>query len=445
MRDIILTAVVFVLSIWAVKRSSIGVLVWSWLGYMNPHRLCYGFARHFPFSAIVAAATLISLFVSKEKKTMHWTPVTILLLIWVLWMCLTTAFAVFPDNALTELTRTLKIQFMIFLTLILMNDRKKLEMLVWVIAFSIGFYGIKGGLFAALHGFNDRIWGPEDSFIGGNNEIALALVMIIPLFRYLQMYAKNKYIRYSMAIFILLLCFAVLSSYSRGAWLAGAMMGIFFIANSKQKFKIIIAIVIIAPIVLTSLPAKWFERFDTIETFEEDRSAMGRINSWYFAFNFSKDHPVMGGGYGTFNPQLFYIYAPEPDNFHDAHSIIFEVLAEQGYVGLLIFLSIGVLTFFNIRWIHNHTRGSPELEWCRDLALMISASLIGYVTGGQFVGLAYFDLPYHLIVMVVILREHVKHFKNSEQPQSSQDGDNGPGPVMPNGLSRRNHLGVKIE
>jgi len=443
MRDIILTVIVIALTAWAIKRTSIGVLVWSWLGYMNPHRLCYGFARHFPFSAIVAIATLISLFLSKEKKTWHWTPVTILMLIWVIWMCLTTAFAVYPDNALHELQRTLKIQLMIFLTLMLMNDRKKLELLVWVISFSIGFYGIKGGFFAVIHGFNYRIWGPEDSFIGGNNEIALALVMIIPLFRYLQMYARNKYVRYAMGLFILLLCCAVLSSYSRGAWLSGAAMGIFFIVNSKHRIRIILAVLVIAPIILATLPVKWFERFNSIESYEEDRSAMGRINSWYFAFNFSKDHPIMGGGYGTFNPELFYIYAPEPDVFHDAHSIIFEVLAEQGYVGLLIFLSIGVLTFFSIRWIVVNTRGSPHLEWCRDLALMVFASLIGYVVGGQFVGLAYFDLPYHLIAIVVILREYIKAHRH-DQP-TSPNGDEKPRKHIAAKWPKRNNLGVKIE
>lgn len=148
----------------------------------------------------------------------------------------------------------------------------------------------------------------------------------------------------------------------------------------------------------------------------------------------------MGGGYGTFNRNLFYIYAPEPENFHDAHSIIFEVLAEQGYVGLLIFLSIGILTFFSIRWIYVNTRGSPELNWCRDLALMVSASLIGYVTGGLFVGLAYFDLPYHLIAIVVILRAYVKNYKESPPPVTSVDEA-----AVAHLPVKRNKLGVRIQ
>jgi len=442
MRDLILTVLVFSLAIWALSRTSIGIMLWSWLGYMNPHRLCYSYARDMPFSAVVAGVIFISLFITKERKTFHWTPVTIFLIIWVAWMCLTTAFAIFPDEALKELIRSLKIQLMMFVTLAIMNDRKKLDMLIWVIALSIGFYGLKGGLFAVLTGFSNRIWGPEDSFIAGNNEIALALVMIIPLFRYLQLYAKNKYLRWGMGIGILLLCFAVLASYSRGAWLAGGMMGLFFIINSKQRMRILLALLIVAPIIFSVLPQKWFERFGMIESYQSDASALGRINSWYFAFNFSKDHPVMGGGYGTFNPSLFYSYAPEPENFHDAHSIFFEVLAEQGYVGLLIFITIGVLTFKSIRWIVVNTRGSPELDWCRDLALMIFASMVGYVTGGLFVGLAYFDLPYHLIVIIVILRQFVVKHKNSPA-QPSSEGDNGS--ISKPGLVRRNRFGVRID
>jgi hypothetical protein len=44
----------------------------------------------------------------------------------------------------------------------------------------------------------------------------------------------------------------------------------------------------------------------------------------------------------------------------------------------------------------------PELEWAGDLVRMVQVSLAGYAVGGAFVGLAYFDLPYHLMAVVVI-------------------------------------------
>jgi uncharacterized protein DUF5935 len=69
MRDIAITLVITVFLVYTFKRPHVGVLLWSWLGYMNPHRLCYGFAYSMPFSQITAIVTVISLLFSKEKKT----------------------------------------------------------------------------------------------------------------------------------------------------------------------------------------------------------------------------------------------------------------------------------------------------------------------------------------------------------------------------------------
>jgi hypothetical protein len=45
----------------------------------------------------------------------------------------------------------------------------------------------------------------------------------------------------------------------------------------------------------------------------------------------------------------------------------------------------------------------PELQWARDLAAMCQVGLIGYATGGAFLSLVYFDLPYYLVLIVVVV------------------------------------------
>jgi len=72
------------------------------------------------------------------------------------------------------------------------------------------------------------------------------------------------------------------------------------------------------------MPDAWMQRMGTIKTYEQDGSAMGRINAWHFAFNLALDRPIVGGGFETFQPDLFLKYAPEPENYHDSHSIYFE-------------------------------------------------------------------------------------------------------------------------
>ena len=49
--------------------------------------------------------------------------------------------------------------------------------------------------------------------------------------------------------------------------------------------------------------------------------------------------PLTGGGFGTFSPPVFARYSPDVE-WRAAHSIYFEVLAEQGYPGEFLFLAI---------------------------------------------------------------------------------------------------------
>jgi len=50
MRDLFVTAVIFGLLPFIFKRPWVGILVWAWLSYMNPHRLAWGFALISPLT-----------------------------------------------------------------------------------------------------------------------------------------------------------------------------------------------------------------------------------------------------------------------------------------------------------------------------------------------------------------------------------------------------------
>jgi probable O-glycosylation ligase (exosortase A-associated) len=170
----------------------------------------------------------------------------------------------------------------------------------------------------------------------------------------------------------------------------------------------IAALLLVTPIVLSLMPGTWWDRMGTIQNYEQDASAMGRINAWTYAVNLALDRPLVGGGFQAFNRQLFYKYAPVPEDFHDAHSIYFEVLAEQGFVGFFLFLGLGARAFFTAGGIVRRTRDRPELRWANDLGSMLQVSLVGYAVGGTFLGMAYFDLFYHLCALVVLTHVVVK-------------------------------------
>jgi probable O-glycosylation ligase (exosortase A-associated) len=402
MRDIAVTVVIFGTLPFILWRPHIGVLVWTWLAFMSPHRLTWGFAFDMPFSLIVALVTLVSLLISHEQKKIPWTGETVVLLLFVAWMLVTTVFSIYPHLAWPQFEKVAKIQLMVFVTLMLMQTRHRINLLVWVFTLSLAFYGLKGGIFTLLHGGAYSVRGPAGSFIGGNNEIGLALIMMIPMLRYLQLTATRRLLRHALTILMLLTAVAVIGTLSRGALVGIVAMSLLLWLKSRNKVFTAIVALTAATVVITVMPQKWFDRMATIQTYEKDPSVLGRINAWHMAVNLAKDKPL-GGGFEAFQPAMFAVYAPE-DRVHDAHSIYFEVLGEHGFVGLALFLALGLMAWRSASAIIRRARGDPQTRWAADLAAMVQVSLVGYAVGGAFLGLAYFDLYYTLIAVIVLCK-----------------------------------------
>jgi len=318
-----------------------------------------------------------------------------------LWCTLAMFFALNPVEGWPEWERFIKIQAMVLFMLLLLTNRERIDLAVVVVVLSICFYGVKGGLFTILSGGQHMVLGPPRSFISGNTELGFALVITVPLLWYLRSVATGRWIKLGATAAFGLCLISILGSYSRGAFLALAAMVFFLWLRSRGKFITGLAAAAALIVGLMLMPEQWFDRMASIQNYEEDRSALGRINAWWFAFNLANDHPFVGGGFRAFAPEIFLKYAPEPEHFRDAHSIIFEVLGEQGYVGLLLFLGMGLATFVAAWKIERAVRGREDLSWAASLARMCQVALVGYLVGGAFLGLAYFDLPYTVMAIVV--------------------------------------------
>lgn len=200
---------------------------------------------------------------------------------------------------------------------------------------------------------------------------------------------------------MILTAIAVLGTQSRGAFLGLAAMLLFLAIRGRHKLMLGALAIVMIPIALLIMPPAWFERMESIRDYRQDTSAMGRINSWSFAFNLASDRPLLGGGFDCFTPRWFNIYAPDPTDFHDAHSIYFEVLGEHGFIGLFVFLSLGFLVWRTCSGTISRAEFIPDGEWMSDLARMLQIGLFGYAVSGAFVGLAYFDLYYNFVAIAV--------------------------------------------
>lgn len=402
MRDLLVGLVVFGSLPFILKRPFLGILLMAGLGYMNPHRLCYGFMLTVPVVQIAAIATLIGMLISKEAKRMVWSREIVVLLMFVVWMGITTSQALNSGEAMEQYEKVVKIQILTFMTLLLLTSRQRVHLLVWVIVISIGFYGIKGGIFTILKGGIHRVQGPSNTFIGGNNELALAMVMTIPLMRYLQLQEKNKLVKMALLAGMILTAIAAFGTQSRGALVALTLTGAIFWLKSRNKIVTGVLIAVAALAALSFMPEAWFERMNTMKTYDEDASALGRINAWWLAWNLANDRFV-GGGFELWQWSAFQKYAPNPDDVHDAHSIYFEVLGEHGWLGLILFLTILGFAWRKCSALIRYAKKHPEAVWAKDLATMIQVTMVGYLTAGTFLGLAYFDYIYHLIAIVVVV------------------------------------------
>jgi putative inorganic carbon (HCO3(-)) transporter len=409
-RGLIVMLVVFGAVPWMLYYPFVGLMFWVGLGYLNPHRLAWGFARDLPFVQVAAIVTLMAYVFSKEPKKFPMNGVTAAWLLFTLWVSITTLFALNPEGANAEWFRFIKIQLMTLTMILMINDRRRIEITVWVIAGSIAFYGIKGGLFTLLTGGQHYVLGPQGTFIGENNELAFATIIILPLLWYVWHVAERGWVRKCLLAASVLCVLSVLGSQSRGALLAlVAMLGMLWLKSSGKLVTGTLGLLALG-LALLFMPPEWMERMQSIPNYQDDPSALGRINAWWFSFNLANDHPILGGGLQTFTPELFLLYAPNPTSFHDAHSIFFEVLAEQGYVGLGLFVTMGILTLSMAGRTRRMAREREDLRWASLLAGMLQVGLVGYIVGGFFLGLAYFDLPYSLMALMVathgvVLRE----------------------------------------
>ncbi len=401
MRDLLLAAVILGSLPFCFFRPDIGVIVYAWVGLMNPHRLVYRLSEA-PVGLVVALATIAGTFVQGAARRIPMVGTTVLLLLWLGYATATTLNAAAPAPAWVEWNRFSRILLMCFFALMLLQRRERMEWFLWVCMASVGFYGVKGGVFAIATRGQYLVWGPPTSMIEGNNELAVAELMILPLILYFLHRSEKLWQRLVYYASFFLTAASILFSYSRGAFVAIGGVAVVMIARSRYRFQALVAVIVLGGLLIAFVPSQWKERMGTISSYQTDPSAMGRINAWNFAFNLAKAR-LFGGGFRTFTPELFAIYAPNPVDVHDAHSIYFEVMAEQGFPGLAIYLLILFTTLFRLERMRRRFRRDPDWRWVGELSEMLQFSVLAYMLGGAFLGLAYFDLFYYLVVAGILL------------------------------------------
>jgi probable O-glycosylation ligase (exosortase A-associated) len=218
-----------------------------------------------------------------------------------------------------------------------------------------------------------------------------------------------------MSIVMLLCGAAALGSYSRGALLASGAMLLLLWWRGDHKVRNAVLLSTVAVLLVAFMPDNWSQRMSTIETYDQDASALGRLSAWWTAFGIAKDYPF-GAGFEIARPELVAKYSPYPERVHAAHSIYFLVLGNHGFVGLLLYVLLGVTSWRAASRIRAAAAAVPEARWCRNLAGMCQVSLAAFAVGGAFLSLSYFDLPYYVMALLVVTERWVQRQGWTKEP-----------------------------
>lgn len=408
-RDLFVFGFVFSLLPVALIRPFVGLLIFTWLAYFRAQDLCWGAARDFRFSFITAIVMIIGFFLYERKKlwirdlrnSMMW-----LLAIWIgLSMLVNGGVTPYAVSRYTEL---LKIMIVAMMTSSMCDTKERLQALLWTVGLSLGFFGIKAGLWSLATG-GEVLQGPG-GMMTDNNDFSLALCMNLPILFYLGRGHPNRRVRFACYAGVFLTVITIMATNSRGGFLAMSVIALTMVLRSQYKTLGILGGILAVSAFLTFAPAEYRERLSSIQT-HEDESSQRRLIAWRAAWKMALDHPVFGVGFTRF-PVMARWYTEEQDvgryeerrrGPHVAHNSYLQVLAESGFPALFFFFLLMFGMFFSMSRVRRASLRRKHRGWIVPYANLFEASMLGFMVGGTFLNRAHFDFFYHLIGMAIAL------------------------------------------
>ncbi|MCS6854611.1 MAG: putative O-glycosylation ligase, exosortase A system-associated [Elioraea sp.] len=393
LRSIAFSAIVLpLLAVTASGKPFVGVLLWSWVSFMSPHRMMYGFASDIPWAMITFLVTLVGCLMAREPRRLPRDAVSVLLVLFAIGVSLTSLVAISsPERVFARWDKVMKIIAGVLLTRALATDADRIHALLWMMAISLGFYGVRGGGFTLLTGGGNRVLGPRDTMIADRNHLAVALLFVLPLMNHLRLQSKHAIVRLGIVAAMVLTLFAAIGTQSRGALVAFVCAGFVLWLRSRGKILSGLSIGLVGAAVLAFMPESWEERMRSIIDYQDDASAMGRVRIWEASLRIALARPLTGGGFQAMYEQWIVDRYLPGVLARAAHSIWFETLGEHGFIVFAIWLGILIAGFLYAARLVRLGRANPRHAWVETLGRMSQVSLVAYAAGGSFLSLQYWD------------------------------------------------------
>lgn len=424
MRDLGFVGFLGALLLLGLKRPFIFVLGYIYIDIVSPQRLSYYLLNSIPVSLVMFALAIVGWAATDRKTDMRIAPRQILLFIFLCYCGLTTYYlAAFQAEAFDKWDWAWKSMiFAIFLPLTL-RTKLRIEMVLMFMALALSAIVIGAGMKTVFGGSGYGSFAmmvDDNSGLYEDSTLTTAAIMMIPIILWFTKFGTVFKPDWKVSLFCYAIIFACLltpiGTQARTGLVCIAFLAILMLRDVKRKGVYIAGAAVLGLVSLPLLPSAFSERMGTIATFQADESASTRIAVWRWTFEFVQEHPL-GGGFDAYRENAVAYYTTERvegsatngvnrrfivDRGRAYHSSYFEVLGEQGWIGLALWLliqGIGIIRMEAIRRRYRGDRAPEGQQWVAPLATALQHSQLTYLLGMLFVGLAY--QPIFLMILSV--------------------------------------------
>jgi putative inorganic carbon (hco3(-)) transporter len=403
----------------------VATLGYVWVDTFRPQNVAYIILNQIPVAMIMGVTAIGSYLLLDRRSPPPLSLEIVLSALMAVWVTTTLIWAEVPDAAWAKWDWAFKT--LVFATFIpfVIRSRIQIEAFAQTYVFSLAANIVPFGLKTLISGGG---YGTNLGLLQGNAGLAeggllsticlMAIPLAVFLSKHSQLIPRIKILGLAYWAIAGLAVATAIGTYQRSALVGLIVLGIYMWIRSRHKFAFGLVIIIVASLVAYTASSGWSARISTIGTYQADNSALIRILVWKWTLNYTATHP-MGGGFDVY--LIDHVDVPGTGNepgftqFARAfHSIYFEMLGEQGYPGLIMFLMLAVSTIVRLHRLSKKARVHPELEWLAALSDAVQSGLVVFLACGAFVGIAFQPMFWFFVAMGISLNAYMWRVEHPE-------------------------------
>ncbi len=422
MRDLVLLAFIGAILALGFRRPFIWVLLYIYVDIVSPQEIGWGIITSLHLSLVTFIAAFAGYVVLDSKHNSRFTLRQALIVALLAWCGYTTLGAAFQDSAWEKWTWVWKSMFFAAFLPLTLRTRLRLESAVLVFALAIGAIAINGGIKTVFGGGGYgtlTLLVDDNSGIYEGSIISTAAIATIPLVLFLarrgSLFPPGRAVWLFCAALIFSCLLIPIGTNARTGLVCIAVLGVLLMRQVRHRFAFAALAGAAMLVALPFLPQEFTERMGTITGFRGDESASTRIEVWKWTYEYAKEHPL-GGGFDAYRANSFTYqlaevsgagnnrrisYSQVTDSARAYHSSYFEMLGEQGWPGLALWLALHGLGLWQMERIRRREapRRADRDVWMHDLATALQHAQLIFLVGAAFVGIAYQSFMFLLIAM----------------------------------------------